>query len=253
MALGSIGICSADIFNDSHMIDSENVEERGYLSPLNFETKTSILQILKAIINATVKDQAKINAANQHESSSLSRREMLRLRREQRLIAEKKKSNSYAFPNLNSSKGNLNQENNQFFGYKRNQYKALPQIKHKKRCTGIAMSLAVDLVKSSSCQKGRIILFTNGCPNVGAASVVSPYKGDENNLKNKISQRIPLPLGDGNGRTNKNKYITKKRTDKVDPNMMRTSIEYFKILGKEAFELGFGIDVFCSGKILVLI
>ena len=117
------------------------------------------------------------------------------------------------------------------------------------------MRMAIDLATSSPRHTGRILLFTNGCPNLGVGSVVSPHLSYSNSNGRKMSLSLGLGLGGKgnyyNRRNNRGTKRLKRRRDVVDPNMMGASIDYFKYLGEDAYEGGIGIDVFCSGEFKV--
>ena len=110
------------------------------------------------------------------------------------------------------------------------------QSKPPYRCTGDALLCAIDLASldSNSFQSAettngtasavhdcRVLLFTNGCPNLGDGSVV-----DTNN--------------DSTGGLSA--YST------VDSAQMARACGFFDAIGKSALDIGVGIDVLCTGS-----
>jgi Sec23/Sec24 trunk domain/Sec23/Sec24 zinc finger len=102
------------------------------------------------------------------------------------------------------------------------------------RCTGEAIQCAIDLVSvavdpsttegasSSVSRSDRILVFTNGCPNLGDGSVVDISDGD------------------------KAKALAAYST--VDYGKLARASEYYDLIAKAAAESGIGIDVFCTGS-----
>ena len=84
------------------------------------------------------------------------------------------------------------------------------------RCTGEAIQCAIDVAAfaSTSARNSRILLFTNGCPNLGAGNIV------HDRLHNKVA------------------------ADVIDHVAMMGAVQYFESTGKDAEG---GIDVFLSG------
>lgn len=92
---------------------------------------------------------------------------------------------------------------------------------HPQRCTSDAIQAALDMIGVVEPSQGtRVLLFTNGCPNMGEGSVVNPQDADEN----------------------------RKKHDVIDPDMLSKSVEYFDLMANVALEAGVGIDVFCAGS-----
>jgi len=118
----------------------------------------------------------------------------------------------------------------------------LPPREHK-RCTYEAVSHALRLISYSSCfHTGRILVFTNGCPNLGRGSVVSPRVESSVAIHVKSEHRI-LVAG---------QMIPPHKAHIVDYNILTTASKYFYRLGQDAFDKGIAIDVFCSGSDSVL-
>jgi Sec23/Sec24 zinc finger/Sec23/Sec24 trunk domain len=113
------------------------------------------------------------------------------------------------------------------------------------RCTGKAIQCAIDLMtvvtstsEASSITIGqdgsssshrplrrhdRILLFTNGCPNVGDGSVVD-LQGNYKTMQGMAAA-----------------YAT------VDPGKLARASEFYDVLAKAAAEAGIAMDVFCTG------
>lgn len=98
------------------------------------------------------------------------------------------------------------------------------------RCTGEATQCAVDLAifgPHQEPQSSRILLFTNGCPNVGVGSIVNQID-DSTQPSNGQSARSTLHT--------------------IDADQLTRAVEYFEVTGKYATENGIGVDVFCTGE-----
>jgi len=97
-------------------------------------------------------------------------------------------------------------------------------------CTGEAMQCAVDLAifgPHQEPQSSRLVLITNGCPNVSIRSIVNCTENDEGMQQNG-NRPHPLPYS-------------------IDTNQMTRAVQYFEVTGKYATNNGIGIDVFCTG------
>jgi len=128
------------------------------------------------------------------------------------------------------------------------------------RCTGTAVQLAINIILAaddnvdstssgeSSLSKqstGRIILFTNGCPNHGPGSVASPLISSTDGSNNSsVSSAASSTTGNRKGSPRQQR---RRAGDVVDPVALAEASEYYHLLGKDAFEAGIGIDIFCSG------
>ena len=112
----------------------------------------------------------------------------------------------------------------------------IAQSKPPYRCTGDALLCAIDLASlgTSSFQfvettygpisdfhESRILLFTNGCPNLGEGSVVD--------IKNNATCGLAA-------------YST------VDSAQLARACNFYDVIGKSAVDVGVGIDVFCTGS-----
>jgi Sec23/Sec24 trunk domain/Sec23/Sec24 zinc finger len=94
-----------------------------------------------------------------------------------------------------------------------------------KRCTGEALECAMDLASVRRCRTSKILLFTNGCPNMGEGSVVAEKKEKKTKF---------LPKG-------------KKKHQSVDDGQLAKGIQYYDTLATLAMETGIAIDVICAG------
>jgi len=144
-----------------------------------------------------------------------SRREMLRLKREERLKREKKVS-SFDLDDCNHDQAA------EFLHEIRKAYKN-KTMQQKKRCTGEAIAYALDLISDyEERSTGRILLFTNGSSNAGRGNVI------------------------------KNATTLTYHGEIIDPEQMEDAAQFFHSIGKEAFRNGIGIDVLCCGNSITL-
>jgi hypothetical protein len=98
------------------------------------------------------------------------------------------------------------------------------QKRHPQRSVGDAMQAALDMIGVVDPSMGtRILLFTNGCPNVGEGSVVLPEDMEDI-----------------------------KQHDVIDADMLSKSVEYFDLMANVALEAAVGIDVFCAGESILM-
>jgi len=100
---------------------------------------------------------------------------------------------------------------------------------HPSRCTGEALQCAIDLAtisQSKTNTRSQILLFTNGCPNIGDGSVVIPEM--DRSSKRKTPSRT-------------------KPADVIKPARLSSAVQYFEKLAAVAQEHEVGIDVFCTG------
>ena len=111
--------------------------------------------------------------------------------------------------------------------------------RHPYRCTGEALQCAIDLATISQANANynntshvQILLFTNGCPNLGDGSVVVVSESGTVDT-NKKSKRYPL--------------VQRVKPDVIDPERLAGAVTYFEKLASIAQEHEVGIDVFCTG------
>ncbi|CAJ1950520.1 unnamed protein product [Cylindrotheca closterium] len=206
--LGLLGIASADVYTPIDPDDDEalvarkkSMEERAYLQEVEcLEDLDSLIQCLSATFGVPVDEK------DQGEEPE-SRMEILKRKKEDRLRKEKKGKNE-------TSKTSP--------WIKRRE---LAKTKHPKRCVGEAIQCAIDLTVVGHPEPSRtsqILLFTNGCPNVGGGSVVAVDDNKEN--------EGPVHAH-----------------DVVDIDKLQKAIDYFDTTASFALDTGVGIDVFCSG------
>jgi len=148
-------------------------------------------------------------ATSSDNKNALSRKEILKMKRENRLRNQTMNSDN-GFDAFDPSKtAELLKEVR-----KANEHKSHRDLR---RCTLEAVSYAVHLIRTG----GRVLLFTNGCCNVGQGSIAV----DEDSFD----------------RPN-------RHGDTVDFEKMAIAAEQMRSLGSDAFKDGIGIDVFCSGN-----
>ena len=108
------------------------------------------------------------------------------------------------------------------------------------RCTGEAVQCALDLAAASAgstdrknSRTARILLFTNGCPNRGDASVV-----------------VASTAANGEDVDETSDFVPAARTTSVtiDSTKLARASEYLSLVATAAAEGGIGIDVFCTGS-----
>lgn len=214
--LGFSGVASSDVYvgddsEESHNEFGKEVENRAYL----WETQagggfTSLRNSLSSIFGVPVdnKDDQTTETPSGFFSSRMA---MLSQRKEARLRKEENGDDSGSNTAAKS-----------------------PWVKHRdaslsenrRRRTGEALECALELANASvskPSRTSRVILFTNGCPNVGDGNVVSPLEKSKNK----------------NGR--------RAMYDVVDTELLQKAVEYFDTHATVAISAGIGIDVFCCG------
>uniref|UniRef100_A0A7S4VB00 Protein transport protein SEC23 n=1 Tax=Ditylum brightwellii TaxID=49249 RepID=A0A7S4VB00_9STRA len=156
--------------------------------------------------NAEEKKQEQQQQQQQAPPPSLSRRELLRLKREERLSRTKKTSTT-----------------------------TKKKSKKQYRCTGEAISYAIDLAlsSSSSSSSARVLVFTNGAPNVGIANVTS----SSSSSPSKGSKR--------------KEYYKPESGDVIVDEKLGYACQYFNTMGNVGYAGNVGVDVFCSGSHLL--
>ncbi len=162
----------------------------------------------------------------------LSRRDMLRLKREERMKkkmendASKKSADGYHLDNCTPAQAAewLQQHLQNTTSRRANRNNGT--LRNKRRCTGEAAAYGIALASSIEDRyNARVLLFTNGCPNTGRGGVT-------------LSQ-------------NESSYNKHKNMDNdlmIDATKIEYSSRYFNAIGKEAFDDGIAIDIFCSGN-----
>lgn len=237
--LGITGMASADVYTCSSSQDYSNqsveeeeealiqrrlrMENRSYFVNVTCEEDLATLWLCVAAVYGIQVQEQEVNGDSKYgaDSSSatssepLSRKEKLRLRKEARL--RKELSGSLDANDTNASATAEPVES---------PWTRKKQSRSPLRCTGEATQCAVDLAIFGPVQEpqsSRILLFTNGCPNVGVGSIVADSsQGQEE------SSVVTTPHS-------------------VDATQMTRAVEYFQVTGKYAMENGIGMDVFCTG------
>ena len=219
--LGLCGLASADVYVPSDPDDDDddddefnvNTENRAYLTQVDPEDNlTSLKNSLSSIFGVAVEESDDIVPQT---STSLfsSRLAMLTQKKEARLRKEENDEDLNLSTDAKSPWMKRHENNTS---------------EYRKRSTGEALQCAIELANgamSHPSRTSRIILFTNGCPNIGDGNVVA---------RKDFSQ------------TTKKKE--KKPThDIVDMDMLEEAVEYFDITADFAVSTGIGIDVFCCG------
>ena len=205
--LGLLGIASSDVYTPIDPDDDEALlqrkaimEERAYLKDID---SVSDLDSLRRCISATFGVSIETE-----KTEPASRLEFLRRRKEDRLLAERQQNGADKDKHLESP----------WVKHRQNYKKKNP-----KRCVGEAIQCAIDLTVVGHpvpSRTSQILLFTNGCPNIGGGSVAT----EQENKKN-----------------------SNHAHDVVDTVKLSKALEYFETTAAFALETGVGVDVFCSG------
>ena len=222
--LGNQGMASADLYTAEEVNDEESLickkqslRERPYLALVEpGDGLSSLWRCLSAVFGVSVETRQTRSETETGNSSQSSRAEMLRRRKDARkrkkiLERDGKPNNMQAAA---SSPWVTNKEKSA----------TLPS-----RCTGEAIQCAIDMTTLDDMSRtSRILLFTNGCPNIGDASVV--VGGD--------TIRVDSPVSRQN----------RHSPDVVDPGMLVKAVKYFDLTANYALENGVLVDVFCTGR-----
>jgi hypothetical protein len=225
--LGLAGLASADIItpveaNDEETLLSRKVgmERRSYLTQVQPEDNLSSLwQCLSAVFGVAVEttiENSSNKAQEQNGSKATetnSRKEMLRRKKEGRLRKQQLEDGGFQHLTVESP----------WVTHRRKAKTGQPM-----RCTGEAIQCAIDLTgvgQPYPSRTSRILLFTNGCPNLGDGSVVSTD--------------VAIPL---------TKSRNRPIPDVVDPAVLSRAVQYFDMTSTFALENGVGIDVLCTGR-----
>lgn len=103
---------------------------------------------------------------------------------------------------------------------------------HPSRCTGEALQCALDLATigqaKSPSGRAHILLFTNGCPNIGDGSVVVTDNPKSKPKRSLSSTALHKP-------------------DVIEEERLTTAVQYFEKLAETGQDHEVGIDVFCTG------
>ena len=248
------GLASADVYPASLLVDNSDgiYEGRSYLASLSSGGLDALDRCLDAHFDLTpdVDIDGTSSSSNGTALAPMSRREMLRQKREERMRREAraagkdKKSGSSATASAAGAGKNFSA---------RQARRKRRSEREKRRCTGAAVNLAISLISASSeevTRTGRILVLTNGCPNFGSGSVVSPIAPspvNENQRTARYSSGVATAPASP-GRKGSPRRQRRSVGDIVDPAAPAEASAYCELLGKDAFEAGIGIDVFCSGS-----
>lgn len=222
--LGLSGMAAADLCtikqanSDEHLANRKSqILKRPYLATIRpgSNDMSSLWRCISAVFGTTVSgDGASVNESPEEAPRPLSRLELLKQRKDLRLRQQAQRE------------GHVSREPRESPWVKARAKKA---AMHPSRCTGEALQCAIDLAticQSKTNGRSQILLFTNGCPNLGDGSVVLP--GLNNSIKRKVPHRI--------------------KPDVIEPERLTSAVRYFEKLAEVAQEHEVGIDVFCTGK-----
>jgi len=215
--LGLSGLSSADIYAPSDSEDDDDeflgeMKKRSYVVEVQSGDLTSLRNALSSTFGIAVDKYA--DESSNSAGIFSSRTDMLSQKKAARL--RKEESGNDANNNLVAKSPWLKRREEKLSG-------------NAKRCTSVALQCAFDLVSVSSSNPSRttrIILFTNGCPNIGDGSVVNPNGLSEKSKKNGGKQAT---------------WST------VDTVMLQGAVEYYDAAANLGVSAGVGIDVFCCG------
>jgi hypothetical protein len=237
--LGLSGMASADVYTpeeaneESTLVKRKNtMQHRSYLLSVEpGDDLSSLWRCLSAVFGVSVEKPTTFQDSNSTENTShvagkapLSRTELLRRRKETRLRNEELEKNVYAPNNIVKGPPAARVESPWVSNRLR------PVLHRAFRCTGEAIQCAIDLTAvgdPNPSRTSRILLFTNGCPNLGDGSVVA--------LDEKAAPHSGLSVG------------SRSTPDVVDPAVLTRAVQYYDVTANYALENGIGIDVFCTG------
>jgi hypothetical protein len=207
--LGVSGMAVCDVFSTNQDLTDSHLRHRPYLATLDAsDTETALQalhQCLAAVYGVSEEDDEHQDHGDLSENVPSNRAGSSRMDRLRAQKAARMKGSSTDNPD--EGMGGV---------WSRKNLKSTPSRAF--RCTGEAIQCAIDLTSAASstaARTGRILLFTNGCPNYGDGHVVA-----------ESSHRV---------------------ADVVDTLKIPRSVEYFDIVAKAAAEGGIGIDVMCTG------
>ncbi len=192
-------------------------------------------------------DQPQNGGISQPTQKKLSRTEMLRLKRINR--QRQKETNQHLDLDECTPEEAAQYLTTTIWSKKKN----VPMKTKKRRCTGEAVAHAYTLITAENARNhsthrsldpyspnynktndrgGRVLVFTNGCCNYGKGTVIERSDNDDDHFEDGHSQGLS-PNNKG---------------DIIDPIQLQNAAKYFYQVGKESFDAGIGIDVFCSGN-----
>ena len=233
----SAGVASADIysgtpssFNQGVVGDDTDFSDRAYLGGV----ARGGLDALERCADAFFGFDGDNGSTPSSNGQPTSRREMLRIRREMRKKREACLTSGNSVYTSDISKKSPIPEHQLCKGRRRRRKRR--SERNRRRCTGEAVRRAVNVIALSPHRTGRVLLFTNGCPNHGPGTVLSVKQDRGGRPSPSVSparSRAKRRLG--------------AKADVIDPAALAEAVEYFQLLGNDAFEAGIGIDAFCTG------
>jgi len=199
-------VASADIFPVQEEEDEEDrkmiMETRPYLQTIkSVDDLESVSVCLSVAFNSCQSRNGNKSGAT---TGGTSRMQMLKERKEARL--KKDATNSASM--------------------KQSPWIKAATMQTPKRCTGEALECALDLASVRNSRTSRVLLFTNGCPNMGAGSVVAE-KGEQKKKPTKGEKE--------------------KMYHTIDDSQLVSAINYFDTLASLGADVGIAIDVICTG------
>ena len=216
---------SADVFPTHESLTEEHINTRHYTVNLSLDHNKKVdleclWRCLSAVYGVTNSDAAtgstETEDAENLGGNQLSRMEMLKRRKEAR-IRQRQGQPEAAAPQVAKSPWMEARETREA---------SSTPIRNVGEAIQCAIDLATtDRVKPS--RTARILLFTDGCPNYGDGSVVESPPDDDVTPQRK----------------------KKSKPDVLDPVKLSGAIEYFRIVGSAASELGVAVDVLCTGAL----
>jgi Sec23/Sec24 zinc finger/Sec23/Sec24 trunk domain len=229
--LGISGMASADVCtikqanSDEHLANRRSqILSRPYLATIKpgGDDMSCLWRCLSAVYGTTLSgDRSDVDSFPGEAPSPMSRLDKLKQRKEtrQREVAQKIRNSVQVSP--------LPQESPWVRAQNRKAHS------HPFRCTGEALQCAIDLATISQAKttsRSQILIFTNGCPNLGDGSVVSYGSGTE---------KKP--------RRSSNPSVQRVKPDVIEPERLASAVQYFEKLSSISQEHEVGIDVFCTG------
>lgn len=225
--LGLSGMAAADVCtmrqanSDEHLLNRKvQIQQRPYLATIrgNDDDLAGLWGCLSAVYGTALDlEEGDSNSSGTTDTPQMSRLEKLKQRKEARLRQEQQQQEGQAVINP--------QESPWVAAHNR------ATASSHKRCTGEAMQCAIDLATMGKTKEtsGRthILLFTNGCPNLGDGNVVARKRGSSSKK-------------------------SRHKADVVDSERLTSAVQYFEETAKHAADNEVGIDVFCTGKSVVL-
>lgn len=211
--LGISGMAFADVLTARGLAD-DHLRDRSYLAQVQVNDSLECLwSCLSAVYGVSLQNEND-NEAEVMKPLPPTRLEKLRQKKEERLRKQSQNSNARSADQTKSA----------WTTGKQRMASAQPF-----RNTGEAIECAIKLCSTRSganeapLQTGRVLLFTNGCPNFGVGSVVSAEAAT--------------------GTTTRKSFTA----DIVDPPKLNRAVQHFGAVAESAARDGIAIDVLCTG------